>query len=50
MIKFSEHAKTSFLKSFLRILGFLCLLRSIGVAVGVLIIAEVIGIVEEFYA
>ena len=46
----TEHTKTSFLKSFLRVLGFLCLLRSIEIGVGVLIIAEAVGIVEEFYA
>ena len=48
----SDHAKISYLKSGVRILGYLCLFLvdrhpAILFAAGFLIVAEVIGIVEE---
>jgi hypothetical protein len=49
----SEHAKISYLKSGIRILGYTCLLfvdhhPVIVLAGGILIASEILGIIEEF--
>tara|TARA_B100000963_G_scaffold215307_1_gene187800 strand:- start:799 stop:1053 length:255 start_codon:yes stop_codon:yes gene_type:complete len=41
------HQTISFIKSGIRILGYACLLFSIGWAVAFLILSEVVGIIEE---
>tara|TARA_B100002019_G_C21270443_1_gene601916 strand:- start:2769 stop:2930 length:162 start_codon:yes stop_codon:yes gene_type:complete len=41
------HQKISFVKSALRLAGYGLLLYSLPIAVGVLILSEVIGIIEE---
>jgi len=41
------HQKISFLKSAIRILGYGLLVISVPFAVGVLILSEIIGIIEE---
>ena len=41
------HQKISFVKSSLRLAGYGLLLYSLPIAVGVLILSEVIGIIEE---
>jgi len=47
----SIHSKISYVKSFVRIFGFLFLIsQEFFSAALILIIAEVIGIIEEFYA
>ena len=43
----STHDKFSFVKSFLRIVGYVCLFWSTGAAVAFLIVAEVLGVAEE---
>lgn len=45
----SLHAKISYIKSFIRIIGFLFLIKSIILGSIILIIAELVGILEEFY-
>lgn len=41
------HTKLSYVKSALRIVGYLALLASVGVGVVVLVVSELIGIAEE---
>ena len=41
------HQTISFIKSGIRILGYICLLFSLGWAVAFLILSEVVGIIEE---
>ena len=43
----STHDKFSFVKSGLRVVGYVCLLWSIGAAVVFLIVAEALGVLEE---
>jgi len=43
------HAKISYLKSFIRIMGFISLIYSLLAFVVILIIAELVGILEEIY-
>lgn len=45
----SKHFWISFIKSSIRIAGFIFLLENIFLAVGTLIVAELIGIIEELY-
>jgi hypothetical protein len=42
-----RHQQISFIKSGVRILGYLCIPFSISVAVTLLVVSEVVGIVEE---
>ena len=42
-----KHQVISFIKSFIRILGYGLLLYNVPIAVGVLIFSEAIGIIEE---
>jgi len=42
-----KHQQISFLKSFIRILGYISLCYSLDMAVGLLILSEGIGIIEE---
>mgnify|MGYP003337946963 FL=1 len=42
-----KHQQISFLKSGIRILGYIVLLFNLNVAVSLLVISEVIGILEE---
>jgi hypothetical protein len=46
--KMTTHAKVSYIKSTWRIFGFFFLLISLPLAVGCLILAELVGIYEEF--
>jgi len=45
----SLHAKISYFKSGIRIIGFILLPFTIGVSALILIIAELLGIIEELY-
>ena len=45
----SKHAKISYMKSAIRIIGFILLPFTIGVSALILIIAELLGIIEELY-
>mgnify|MGYP000356529510 FL=1 len=42
-----KHQQISFIKSFVRILGYISLCYSLDIAVGLLILSEGIGIIEE---
>lgn len=42
-----QHFRTSMLKSFLRMIGYVAMVRDLRIGIGLLLIAEVIGIIEE---
>jgi hypothetical protein len=42
-----KHQVISFVKSFVRIVGYMCLPTNIAIATGLLIFSELIGILEE---
>jgi len=42
-----KHQKISFIKSGIRLLGYILLPFDLGIAMGILIVSEIIGIIEE---
>jgi len=44
-----NHKNISIAKSIVRVIGFLFLVIDVGIAVGILITAELLGIIEEKY-
>ncbi len=45
----SIHAKISYVKSIIRIIGYLTLIYSLKVGVILLVVSELLGIIEEIY-